>query len=69
LQAKHDALIWWVQAEAVAGFCNAYQVSREQRFFDAALKCWQVIQSQFVDKTHGDWFKVRNAEGVPIAGQ
>jgi len=60
---------WWAQAEAVIGFYNAYQVSREQRFADASMKCWQVIQSQFVDKEHGDWFKVLDAEGTPIEGQ
>jgi mannobiose 2-epimerase len=60
---------WWVQAEAVVGFTNAYQVSGERRFFDAAMKCWEVIQTQFVDKEHGDWFKVLDANGVPVEGQ
>lgn len=60
---------WWAQAEAVVGFYNAYQVSGEQRFFDAAMRCWQVIQTQFVDKEHGEWFKVLDANGVPVAGQ
>ncbi len=58
---------WWVQAEAVVGFYNAHQVSGEQRFADAAMQCWQVIQQQFIDRQHGDWFKVLDAEGVPVA--
>ena len=58
---------WWVQAEAVVGFYNAYQISGQPQFFQAALRCWNYIEDKFVDRQHGDWFKVLNRQGVPYA--
>jgi len=60
---------WWAQAEGVVGFYNAYQLTDDPRFREAARGCWRVIQEQFVDRTHGEWFKVLDAQGVPLAGQ
>ena len=56
---------WWVQAEAVVGFYNAYQISGQAHFAEAAVRCWQYIQDKFVDRQHGDWFKVLNEKNVP----
>jgi mannobiose 2-epimerase len=58
---------WWVQAEAVVGFYNAYQISGQPQFSQAALRCWNYIEDRFVDRQHGDWFKVLNRQGVPYA--
>jgi mannobiose 2-epimerase len=60
---------WWVQAEGVVGFYNAHQIGGDLRFLAAAQGCWQVIRDQFVDRVHGDWFKVLDAHGVPLVGQ
>ena len=54
---------WWVQAEAVVGFYNAYQISGQAQFSQAALRCWNYIEDKFVDRQHGDWFKVLNRQG------
>jgi cellobiose epimerase len=56
---------WWVQAEAVVGFYNAYQISGQAHFSQAAAHCWQYIENKFVDRQHGDWFKVLDKQGVP----
>jgi cellobiose epimerase len=56
---------WWVQAEAVVGFYNAYQISGQAHFAQAAARCWQYIEDRFVDHQYGDWFKVLNKQGVP----
>ena len=56
---------WWVQAEAVVGFYNAYQISGQAHFAEAAAGCWQYIQKHFVDHQNGDWFKVLNESGLP----
>ncbi|HEX9370727.1 MAG TPA: AGE family epimerase/isomerase [Roseiflexaceae bacterium] len=58
---------WWTHAEAVVGFYNAYQILARPRFAGAALGCWQYIEDKFVDREHGDWFKVLNRAGVPYA--
>jgi cellobiose epimerase len=63
-----DNKSWWVQAEAVVGFYNAYQLSGQERFAQSAWGSWNYIQDKIVDRTHGDWFKVLYRDGTPLAG-
>lgn len=56
---------WWPQAEAVVGFHNAYELTDDASFADAAFRCWRYIQEEFVDRTHGDWFKRLDLDGIP----
>jgi len=46
---------WWVQAEAVVGFFNAYEISKEEKFLDASLQCWNFIKKYILDKENGEW--------------
>ncbi|MEL6589364.1 MAG: AGE family epimerase/isomerase [Bacteroidota bacterium] len=55
-------LHWWPQAEAVVGFWNAYQLSGEMRYREAAQKCWQIIQRHLKDTEHGEWHWRVNAQ-------
>ena len=57
---------WWAHAEAVVGFYNAYQLSGDIHFAQASMKVWDYIQSHFVDRQNGDWFKVLREDGTPI---
>ena len=59
---------WWAHAEAVVGFYNAYQLSGRQHFADAAAACWAYIETKFVDRTDGDWFKLLASDGAPDLG-
>lgn len=63
----NDTKAWWVQAEAVVGFYNAYQVSGQERFAEAARRSWQYIEEKVIDHAHGDWFKDLNHDGTPRA--
>lgn len=56
---------WWPQAEAVVGFYNAYQLTGDEKFADAAVKSWEFIENYIVDKEHGEWFWAVNREGAP----
>jgi mannobiose 2-epimerase len=56
---------WWVQAEAVIGFYNAYQYSGHAHFLQAAYRCWSYIQTKVVDRTHGEWYKRLHRDGTP----
>ena len=56
---------WWAHAEAVVGFYNAFQISGESRYFEAAERVWNYIQKHFVDYKLGDWFKLLDENGIP----
>jgi mannobiose 2-epimerase len=56
---------WWVQAEAMVGFYNAYQLTGEVEFAQAAYRCWTYIQANMIDRTHGGWFKQLHRDGTP----
>jgi mannobiose 2-epimerase len=47
---------WWPQAESVVGFLNAYELSGEKVFLEAAKKAWTYIEKHFVDTEYGEWF-------------
>jgi mannobiose 2-epimerase len=57
---------WWSQIEGMVGFYNAYQLSGDARFAEAAGRCWEYIQNRVIDREHGDWFKLLNRDGTPI---
>jgi mannobiose 2-epimerase len=58
---------WWPQAEAVVGFLNAYQLSGQQRFLEAAERSWAFIDKYIVDHERGEWFWLVSQAGVPGA--
>ena len=60
---------WWGQAEGMVGFYAAYQLSKREEFGRAALQCWDVIEAHFIDREHGDWFKVLDRDGAPLPDQ
>ena len=48
--------IWWVQAEAVTGFYNAYQLNPEKSLYkDMSEQIWDYIQNFVIDKNTGEW--------------
>ncbi len=60
-EADHNGLInkekdWWPQAEAVVGFYNAYQLTGEAKFADAAIAAWTFIDTYIVDHKLGEWY-------------
>ena len=63
--------IWWVQAEAVVGFMNAYQRCPEKtEYFEAVKSIWNYIQNVQTDKRPGsEWFWSMDADRTPSAGK
>jgi mannobiose 2-epimerase len=57
---------WWVQAEGLVGFTNAYQLSGRADFAQIVDRLWTLIETRFVDRAQGDWFKVLDRHGVPL---
>ena len=47
---------WWVMAEAMVGFMNAYQLTHEKPFLDKSVRCWEFIKKYLLDTKNGEWF-------------
>ena len=59
--------IWWVQAETLIGFINAYQKDKSQTdFLEAARAEWDFIKNYSIDHREGsEWFSGVAADGSP----
>ncbi len=58
--------IWWVQAEAVVGFVNAWQKTGVAGYREAALKIADYIQNVLTDSREGsEWYWSITKDGVP----
>ncbi len=57
--------IWWVQAETLIGFINAYQKDPAQTgFLEAAREEWKFIRDFVIDKREGsEWFSAVGPKG------
>jgi len=60
---------WWVQAEALVGFLNAYQLSGDQRFYDHFLAVWAFTREYILDYAQGEWRWGVTEARQPIAGE
>ena len=47
---------WWVQAEALIGFYNAYQLTGDEKYLELVLKNWDFTKKYILDKQNGEWF-------------
>jgi cellobiose epimerase len=56
---------WWVQAEGLVGFFNAYQLSQRAEFAQEVDRLWLICETQFVDRQYGEWFKIVRSDGTP----
>lgn len=56
---------WWVQAEAVVGCLNAWQISGQRKYYDQVVKTWNYIKTHFVDPKDGEWWRNLDAHGNP----
>lgn len=58
--------IWWVQAEGVVGFLNAYQKYENAEYMDIARNIWEYIKKEIIDRREGgEWFSQVDENGNP----
>ncbi|MEI8094789.1 MAG: AGE family epimerase/isomerase [Spirochaetales bacterium] len=57
--------IWWVQAEALVGLVNGWQLTGDEAFLTAAERVWQWIDGHQADRIRGEWFWAVAADGTP----
>lgn len=46
---------WWVQSEAVVGFFNAWQLTKNTDYFFKSFYNWQFIKNYILDREKGEW--------------
>lgn len=56
---------WWVQSEAVLGYMNAFAITGQQKYYEAANSVWHFIRTHMLDKTYGDWYCRVDAKNRP----
>ncbi|MBQ9262992.1 MAG: AGE family epimerase/isomerase [Clostridia bacterium] len=62
--------IWWVQAEALLGFLNAFEKTGEARYREAVIAQWAYIRDKVVDHRAGsEWYWYVNEDGAPGSDQ
>ena len=63
--------VWWVQAETVVGFVNAFEKNHEKReYLEAAKSEWKFIKEHVIDKRAGsEWFWEVDKNGKPYEGR
>lgn len=52
IKEKH----WWVQAEAMIGFYNAWQISGDPAFLQRFKGSWEFVKKHIIDYKNGEWF-------------
>ena len=60
---------WWLQAETLVGFMNAYQLSGDEKYWDQVKRTWDFIDNHVIDKKHGEWYTKVNRFGVPFLSE
>ncbi|MDB5149145.1 MAG: N-acyl-D-glucosamine 2-epimerase [Mucilaginibacter sp.] len=65
IKEKH----WWVQAEAMVGFYNTWQVSANDKYLQLALNNWAFVKDKILDKQNGEWFWGIKADGSIMPGE
>jgi len=65
IKEKH----WWVQAEAMVGFFNTWQISGNEKYLNLAVKNWEFVKAKILDKPNGEWFWGINEDGKIMQGE
>jgi len=56
---------WWCYAEAVVGYVDQYQDIRDTHHWLMAEKAYAFIQSNLLDREHGEWYWSVLPDGTP----
>lgn len=67
LEDRRPVYQWWTGCEAVVGCINAWQITGQKKYFDAAVKSWEFARAHFIDSADGGWFKEIDANYQPVA--
>lgn len=65
IKQKHN----WVQAEAMVGFLNQWQLTNDDAWLKKSWQSWKYASTFIKDKIYGEWFWGRNGDGTIMKGQ
>jgi len=57
---------WWLQAETLVGFMNAFEMTGDRKYWETAKLSWDFIDKHVIDHQGGEWFTKVNRLGVPF---
>jgi mannobiose 2-epimerase len=60
---------WWLQAEAMVGFFNAFQLSGDEKYLQHSLHSWEFIKNYLKDKKNGEWYWGINEDYSLLQGE
>lgn len=60
--------VWWIQAESMVGFFNAYAKDTEKKeYLDAVFNIWEYTKKYIIDGRKGsEWFWYVRHDGTPV---
>jgi mannobiose 2-epimerase len=56
---------WWLQAETLVGFMNAFQMTGDLKYWETVKLTWKFIDDCVIDHKRGEWYAKVNRLGVP----
>jgi len=56
---------WWLQAENLVGFMNAFQLTGDLKYWETVKLAWDFIDQYVIDHKGGEWFTKVNRLGKP----
>ncbi len=63
---KDEELEWWAQAEAIVGYYNAFQLTADVKYLEAADRLRVYIEEKVINRHYGEWHFRISKEGEPI---
>ncbi|CAN5397065.1 cellobiose 2-epimerase [soil metagenome] len=60
---------WWVQAEAMVGFLNHWQLTKDDIYLQRSLNAWSYTKEFIKDKVYGEWLWGRTGNGNIMPNQ
>ena len=62
--------VWWVQAEAMVGFYNCYQKTKDKKYKKAVEDLWNYVKAYMLDQREGaEWFWEVDRHGKPAGAK
>lgn len=55
---------WWMTAEAMVGFFNTYESTRNDAYLEKSISAWEFCKKYFV-RPGGEWYEAINDKGEP----